>query len=78
MIGEANLLAVDVPLPKGIHLRRVTSEPDVRALSAMQEEVFGAGSPKRWQMRCSEDWGSGMEWNSGWQRPTERSSAPAA
>ena len=43
MIGEAALLAVDVPLPKGIHLRRVTSEPDVRALSAMQEEVFGGG-----------------------------------
>ncbi len=43
MIGEAALLAVDVPLPKGIQLRRVTSEPDVRALSAMQEEVFGGG-----------------------------------
>ena len=43
MIGEAAVLAVDVPLPKGIHLRRVTSEPDVRALSAMQEEVFGGG-----------------------------------
>ena len=78
MIGEAALLAVDVPLPEGIHLRRVTSEPDVRALSAMQEEVFGGGFPKRWQMRCSEDWGSGMAWSSGWQRPTERSSVPAA
>lgn len=43
MIGEAVLLAVDAPLPKGIHLRRVTSEPDVRALSAMHEEVFGGG-----------------------------------
>jgi GNAT superfamily N-acetyltransferase len=41
MIGEAAVLAVDVPLPKGIQLRQVTSEPDVRALSAMQEEVFG-------------------------------------
>ena len=41
MIGEAALLAVDVPLPMGIHLRRVTGEPDIRALSAMQEEVFG-------------------------------------
>ena len=30
-------------LPTGIGLRRVTSEPDVRALSAMQEEVFGGG-----------------------------------
>ena len=43
MVGEAALLAVDVPLPKGVELRRVTSEPDVRALSAMQEEVFGGG-----------------------------------
>jgi ribosomal protein S18 acetylase RimI-like enzyme len=43
MIGEAARLAVKVPLPEGIHLRRVTSEPDVRALSAMQEEVFAGG-----------------------------------
>ncbi|HEY2327611.1 MAG TPA: GNAT family N-acetyltransferase [Gaiellaceae bacterium] len=41
MIGEAALLAVDVPLPNEIRLRRVTSEPDVLALSAMQEEIFG-------------------------------------
>jgi len=41
MIGEAVLLAVDVALPEGVRLRRVTSEADVRALSAMQEEVFG-------------------------------------
>lgn len=41
MIGEAALLAVDVPLPEGIQLRRVTSEPDVRAFAVMQEEVFG-------------------------------------
>jgi GNAT superfamily N-acetyltransferase len=41
MIGEGALLAVDAPLPEGIRLRMVTSEPDVRALSAMQEEVFG-------------------------------------
>lgn len=43
MIGESAHLAGDVPLPKGVQLRRVTSEPDVRALSAMQEEVFGGG-----------------------------------
>jgi hypothetical protein len=41
MIGEAALLAVGAPLPDGIQLRRVTSEPDVRALSEMQEQVFG-------------------------------------
>jgi predicted GNAT family acetyltransferase len=41
MIGEARLLAVDVPLPDGVILRRVTEEADVRAMSAMQDEVFG-------------------------------------
>jgi predicted N-acetyltransferase YhbS len=41
MVGEARLLAVDVELPDGVELRQVTSEPDVRALSAMQDEVFG-------------------------------------
>ncbi len=41
MIGEAHLLAVDVPLPLGVTLRRVTEEADVRAMSAMQDEVFG-------------------------------------
>ncbi|MEO7124525.1 MAG: GNAT family N-acetyltransferase [Nakamurella sp.] len=41
MIGEARLLAVDVPLPMGITLRRVTEEADVRAMSAMADEVFG-------------------------------------
>jgi hypothetical protein len=41
MIGEARLLAVDVPLPDGVELRRVTEASDVRAMAAMQEEVFG-------------------------------------
>jgi hypothetical protein len=41
MIGEARLLAVDVPLPESVPLRRVTEEADVRAMSAMQDEVFG-------------------------------------
>ena len=41
MIGEALSLAVDVPLPVGVTLRRVTDERDVRAMSAMQDEVFG-------------------------------------
>ncbi|GLI02275.1 GNAT family N-acetyltransferase [Phytohabitans aurantiacus] len=41
MIGEARLLDVDVPLPEGVTLRRVTEEPDVRAMSAMQDETFG-------------------------------------
>jgi GNAT superfamily N-acetyltransferase len=41
MIGEAHLLAVDVPLPEGVTLRRATSEAEIRAMGAMQAEVFG-------------------------------------
>ncbi len=43
MIGEARLLAVDVPLPDGVTLRRVTSETDVRAMCLMDSQVFGDG-----------------------------------
>jgi Acetyltransferase (GNAT) family len=41
MIGEARGLAVDVPLLDGVTLRKVTDETDVRAMSAMEDEVFG-------------------------------------
>jgi N-acetylglutamate synthase-like GNAT family acetyltransferase len=41
MIGEARALAVDVPLADGVTLRQVTEEPDVRAMSAMADRVFG-------------------------------------
>jgi hypothetical protein len=41
MIGEAQRLAVDVPLPDGVTLRQITDEVDVRAMSAMSAEVFG-------------------------------------
>jgi Acetyltransferase (GNAT) family len=41
MIGDARGLAVDVPLPEGVTVRRVTEEADVRAMSAMADEVFG-------------------------------------
>lgn len=41
MIGAARALAVDVALPEGIVVRRVSDEPDVRRLSQMQQEVFG-------------------------------------
>lgn len=41
MIGEAELLAVDVELPEGVALRRVSSESDVRAMCEMQAEAFG-------------------------------------
>ena len=42
MIGAADALDVDVALPPGVSLRRVTEEPDIRAMSAMQDEVFGS------------------------------------
>jgi len=41
MIGDARVLAGDVPLPDGVTVRRVTEEADVRAMSAMQGDVFG-------------------------------------
>ncbi len=41
MLGRAEGLAVDVVLPAGVTLRRVTAEADVRAMCAMQDEVFG-------------------------------------
>ncbi|MGO4227263.1 GNAT family N-acetyltransferase [Arthrobacter sp. YAF34] len=41
MIGPATALNADVQLPSGISLRRVTAEQDIRAMSAMQDEVFG-------------------------------------
>jgi ribosomal protein S18 acetylase RimI-like enzyme len=41
MIGEAEGLVHDVPPPAGVALRRVTDERDIRAMSALQNEVFG-------------------------------------
>jgi Acetyltransferase (GNAT) domain len=41
MVGDARALAVDVALPDGVALRRITEEADVRAMVAMQDEVFG-------------------------------------
>ncbi|HEY7225682.1 MAG TPA: GNAT family N-acetyltransferase [Micromonosporaceae bacterium] len=41
MIGEASALAAEVPLAAGVTLRRVTGEDDVRAMSAMSDEIFG-------------------------------------
>lgn len=41
MIGEAAALVADVRLPAGISVRRVTEEPEVRAMCRMQDEVFG-------------------------------------
>jgi hypothetical protein len=41
MIGEAERLAVEVPLPDGVTLRRVSEERDVRAMCAMSAQAFG-------------------------------------
>jgi N-acetylglutamate synthase-like GNAT family acetyltransferase len=41
MLGPAEGLAVDVPLPDGVTLRRATEEVDVRAASAMADRAFG-------------------------------------
>lgn len=41
MVGEARRLAVDIDLPAGVALREVTDPADVRAMSAMVDEVFG-------------------------------------
>jgi ribosomal protein S18 acetylase RimI-like enzyme len=41
MIGEAAALVDDVPLPAGVVVRRIVEETEVRAASAMQDEVFG-------------------------------------
>jgi len=41
MIGELKNLAVDVALPAGVIVQRVQAEPDVRAVSALQDSVFG-------------------------------------
>lgn len=40
LIGEAAALAGEVSLPTGVSLRRVSAEHDLRAMSAMQAEVF--------------------------------------
>ena len=47
MVGEARLLAVDVPLPEGVSLRTVTAEADVRAMCVMQDEAFGDAVAER-------------------------------
>ena len=52
MVGEARRLDVDVPLPTGVTLRRITQEGDVRAMLAMQAEVFGDGAARAEGMAC--------------------------
>ncbi len=46
MVGEAQKLAVGVPLPEGVTLRRVTAAPDILAMTTLQAEVFGDPDPE--------------------------------
>lgn len=41
MVGPAESLVADVPLPAGVALRRITEERDIRAMCAMQDVAFG-------------------------------------
>ena len=41
MIGSAQALSVPVPVPDAVVVRQVVDEQDVRAMSAMQDAVFG-------------------------------------
>ena len=45
MIGRADDLAVDVPVPDGVTIRRVSEPADVRRMLAMQDAVFGRPMP---------------------------------
>lgn len=51
MVGEARLLAVDVPLPAGVVVRQVgdggDQEEDVRRMLGLQESVFGPDTGPR-------------------------------
>lgn len=41
MLGDARCLAAELPLPDGVTLRRIESERDIRAMSAMTDVAFG-------------------------------------
>jgi hypothetical protein len=47
MIGALEGLCTDVPMPAGVALRRISSDADVRAMSAMVQEAFGEPAETR-------------------------------
>jgi len=47
MIGAAQRLAVDVPLPDGVTLRQITEDCDVRAMTAVRAQAFGDSVAER-------------------------------
>jgi ribosomal protein S18 acetylase RimI-like enzyme len=63
MVGEVDALAGPVQALAGVHLRQVTREPDVRAMCAMEAEVFGdpSGDPIADALLRRLGFGDGME-----------------
>lgn len=47
MIGPLEGLCTGVVVPEGVRLRRITEDPEVRAMSAMVDEAFGEGADAR-------------------------------
>lgn len=41
MVGDTTLLALDVDLPEGVTVRRVTDESDIREMGRVAGEIFG-------------------------------------
>lgn len=41
MVGQADLIATDVPVPEGVSLREITTPDDVESMITMQASVFG-------------------------------------
>jgi len=76
MIGEAGSLALDVPLPEEVALRRVSNEDDVRAMSSLQDEVSGDPVSEETaeavlnRLSGTTGWSSGsLRWEDGWSAP---------
>lgn len=63
MIGQAQLLAVEVALPVGVTLRQVRDEDDVRAMATMQDAVFNSAIADETvpALRSRLELGDGME-----------------
>ncbi|HEU5483490.1 MAG TPA: GNAT family N-acetyltransferase [Microlunatus sp.] len=59
MLGEAWQLAVDLPMPAGVSVRRISERSDVEAMARLADEVFGLTTgPDRvaeWVRRASPD-----------------------
>ena len=54
MIGEARLLALETEVPRGVALRTVQSDVDIRRMTEMQAEVFADFDPEPMTMALIE------------------------